>query len=59
MQARRGLRRGRVDRRSGDDRLREPAKASPNCARLYGYRPLLAIYGSQAELTVFTNPNAA
>ncbi|MFF9767246.1 DEAD/DEAH box helicase family protein [Streptomyces sp. NPDC014636] len=42
-----------------DRRLRELAKASPNFGRLYGYQPLLAIYGSQAELTVFTNPNAA
>ncbi|MFH9708421.1 DEAD/DEAH box helicase family protein [Streptomyces luteogriseus] len=44
---------------SVDRRLREQAKASPNFARLYGYQPLLAIYGSQAELTVLTNPNAA
>jgi type I restriction enzyme R subunit len=44
---------------SVDRRLREQAKASPNFGRLYGYQPLLAIYGSQAELTVFTNPNAA
>lgn len=42
-----------------DRRLREQAKASPNFGRLYGYQPLLAIYGSQAELTVLTNPNAA
>jgi type I restriction enzyme R subunit len=42
-----------------DRRLRELAKASPNFGRLYGYQPLLAIYGSQAELTVLTNPNAA
>ncbi|MBK3568119.1 DEAD/DEAH box helicase family protein [Streptomyces sp. MBT62] len=48
-----------MDRHSGDDRLRELAKASPNFGRLYGYQPLLAIYGSQAELTVLTNPNAA
>ncbi|MGW1397256.1 type I restriction endonuclease subunit R [Streptomyces sp. NPDC002405] len=44
---------------SVDRRLRELAKASPNFGRLYGYQPLLAIYGSQAELTVLTNPNAA
>ncbi|MFF4656800.1 type I restriction endonuclease [Streptomyces sp. NPDC001381] len=44
---------------NADDRLRELAKASPNFGRLYGYQPLLAIYGSQAELTVLTNPNAA
>ncbi|MFC7262936.1 type I restriction endonuclease subunit R [Streptomyces lutosisoli] len=48
-----------MDRDSADDRLRELAKASPNFGRLYGYQPLLAIYGSQAELTVLTNPNAA
>ncbi|MGW2296353.1 type I restriction endonuclease subunit R [Streptomyces violaceorubidus] len=42
-----------------DRRLRELAKTSPNFGRLYGHQPLLAIYGSQAELTVFTNPNAA
>ncbi|MFD7464103.1 type I restriction endonuclease subunit R [Streptomyces tendae] len=42
-----------------DRRLRELAKASPNFGRLYGHQPLLAIYGSQAELTVLTNPNAA
>lgn len=34
-------------------------EASPNFGRLYGYQSLLAIYGSQAELTVLTNPNAA
>ncbi|MEV7342629.1 DEAD/DEAH box helicase family protein [Streptomyces sp. NPDC093544] len=48
-----------MDRQSLDDRLRELAKGSPNFGRLYGYQPLLAIYGSQAELTVLTNPNAA
>lgn len=44
---------------TADRRLRELAKASPNFGRLYGHQPLLAIYGSQAELTVFTNPNAS
>ncbi|MFI7409031.1 DEAD/DEAH box helicase family protein [Streptomyces sp. NPDC049627] len=48
-----------MDSGSVDDRLRKLAKASPNFGRLYGYQPLLAIYGSQAELTVLTNPNAA
>ncbi|SOE67133.1 type I restriction enzyme, R subunit [Streptomyces sp. OV198] len=48
-----------MDGHSADDRLRKLAKASPNFGRLYGYQPLLAIYGSQAELTVLTNPNAA
>ncbi|MGN5380053.1 hypothetical protein ACQ4WX_31160 [Streptomyces lasalocidi] len=42
-----------------DRRLRELAKASPNFGRLYRHQPLLAIYGSQAELTVLSNPNAA
>ncbi|MEU2773797.1 DEAD/DEAH box helicase family protein [Streptomyces sp. NPDC007162] len=48
-----------MDGQNIDDRLRQLAKASPNFGRLYSYQPLLAIYGSQAELTVFTNPNAA
>ncbi|MFE9169399.1 DEAD/DEAH box helicase family protein [Streptomyces kebangsaanensis] len=48
-----------MDDDSVDRRLRELAKASPNFGRLYAYQPLLAIYGSQAELTVLTNPNAA
>ncbi|MFF7069270.1 DEAD/DEAH box helicase family protein [Streptomyces pseudovenezuelae] len=48
-----------MDRDSVDDRLRQLAKASPNFGRLYSYQPLLAVYGSQAELTVLTNPNAA
>ncbi|MEU3278023.1 hypothetical protein [Streptomyces antibioticus] len=48
-----------MDGHNADDRLREPAKASPDFGRLYGHQPLLAIYGSQAELTVLTNPNAA
>ncbi|WP_399888358.1 DEAD/DEAH box helicase family protein [Streptomyces sp. BBFR51] len=48
-----------MDDDSVDRRLRELAKASPNFGRLYGYQPLLAIYGSQAELAVLTNPNAA
>ncbi|MFF5154935.1 hypothetical protein ACFY3N_01465 [Streptomyces sp. NPDC000348] len=42
-----------------DRRLREQAKASPDFGRLYGHQPLLALYGSQAELTVSTHPNAA
>ncbi|OIJ98326.1 DEAD/DEAH box helicase family protein [Streptomyces monashensis] len=42
-----------------DRRLRELAKTSPNFGRLYRHQPLLAIYGSQAELTVLSNPNAA
>lgn len=36
-----------------------PAKTSPNFGRLYGYRPLLADFGSQAELTRPGGPNAA
>ncbi|MFE5209885.1 hypothetical protein [Streptomyces sp. NPDC056600] len=40
-------------------RLNELAKSSPNFGMLYRHEPLLALYGSQAELNVFTNPNAA
>ncbi|WML82079.1 hypothetical protein [Streptomyces sp. VNUA74] len=40
-------------------RLHELAKASPNFGMLYRHEPLLALYGSHAELNVFTNPNAA
>ncbi|WP_367044940.1 DEAD/DEAH box helicase family protein [Streptomyces sp. Je 1-332] len=39
--------------------LRRSAKKSPNFGRLYRLQPLLAIYGSEAEQTVFTNPNAS
>lgn len=42
-----------------DRRLRDLAKASPNFGVLYQYQPLLALYGAQAELNVFSNPNAA
>ncbi|MFE9723631.1 DEAD/DEAH box helicase family protein [Streptomyces sp. NPDC005794] len=42
-----------------DDRLRDLAKASPNFGVLYQHQPLLALYGAQAELNVFSNPNAA
>ncbi|MGX1909159.1 DEAD/DEAH box helicase family protein [Streptomyces phaeochromogenes] len=42
-----------------DKRLSDLAKASPNFGVLYQYQPLLALYGAQAELTVFSNPNAA
>ncbi|MET7908790.1 DEAD/DEAH box helicase family protein [Streptomyces avermitilis] len=42
-----------------DQRLRDLAKASPNFGYLDFHQPLLALYGSQAELNVFTNPNAA
>lgn len=42
-----------------DQRLSELAKASPNFGLLDAHQPLLALYGSQAELSVFTNPNAA
>ncbi|MFI5659721.1 DEAD/DEAH box helicase family protein [Streptomyces sp. NPDC051684] len=39
--------------------LRRSARKSPNFGRLYRLQPLLAIYGSEAEQTVFTNPNAS
>lgn len=42
-----------------DKRLSDLAKASPNFGVLHQYQPLLALYGAQAELTVFSNPNAA
>ncbi|MFD9503098.1 DUF4145 domain-containing protein [Streptomyces sp. NPDC060035] len=42
-----------------DDRLRDLAKASPNCGILYRHQPLLALYGALAELNVFSNSNAA
>lgn len=42
-----------------DDWLRDLAKASPNFGVLYQHQPLLALYGAQAELDVFSNPNAA
>ncbi|MFZ3593924.1 DEAD/DEAH box helicase family protein [Streptomyces sp. BH104] len=42
-----------------DKRLSDLAKESPNFGVLHQYQPLLALYGAQAELTVFTNPNAA
>ncbi|MFH8471689.1 DEAD/DEAH box helicase family protein [Streptomyces sp. NPDC018000] len=42
-----------------DDRLRDLAKASPNFGVLHQHQPLLALYGAQAELNVFSNPNAA
>jgi hypothetical protein len=44
-----------VDRDNVDDRLRKVAKASPNFGRLYGYQPLLAIYGSQAQIRKFSH----
>ncbi|MFI7088386.1 DEAD/DEAH box helicase family protein [Streptomyces anulatus] len=42
-----------------DEWLRRLAKASPNFGILYQHQPLLALYGAQAELNVFSNPNAA
>ncbi|WNI24696.1 DEAD/DEAH box helicase family protein [Streptomyces sp. ITFR-16] len=42
-----------------DEWLRCLAKASPNFGILYQHQPLLALYGAQAELNVFSNPNAA
>ncbi|MFC5830033.1 DEAD/DEAH box helicase family protein [Nonomuraea insulae] len=35
------------------------ARSSANFGRLYGYNPLLALYGAQAEAVVFTDSNAA
>ncbi|MFK0193937.1 DEAD/DEAH box helicase family protein [Kitasatospora sp. NPDC090308] len=42
-----------------DERLKKLAKSSPNFGILYPLKPLLALYGAQAEATVFTNPNSA
>ncbi|WP_103510452.1 DEAD/DEAH box helicase family protein [Streptomyces sp. SM13] len=42
-----------------DEWLKRLAKASPNFGVLYQHQPLLALYGAQAELNVFSNPNAA
>ncbi|MEU8668152.1 DEAD/DEAH box helicase family protein [Streptomyces anulatus] len=42
-----------------DEWLRRLAKASPNFGILYQHQPLLALYGAQAELNVFSNSNAA
>ncbi|AUY49232.1 DEAD/DEAH box helicase family protein [Streptomyces sp. CB01881] len=42
-----------------DERLKNLAKSSPNFGILYPLKPLLALYGAQAEATVFTNPNSA
>ncbi|WP_433341347.1 DEAD/DEAH box helicase family protein [Streptomyces sp. CA-253872] len=45
-----------------DDNLRqlhEAAKQSPNFGVLYQHKPLLALYGTEAEFNVFRNPNAA
>ncbi|KAF4410962.1 type I restriction endonuclease subunit R [Streptomyces lycii] len=42
-----------------DDWLWEPAKKSPNFNFLYRLQPLLTLYGTLAEATVFTNPNGS
>ncbi|WP_329088537.1 DEAD/DEAH box helicase family protein [Streptosporangium sp. NBC_01469] len=42
-----------------DIRLADLARSSANFGRLYGYNPLLALYGAQAEAVVFTDSNAA
>lgn len=42
-----------------EQRLVELARSSANFGRLYGYNPLLALYGAQAEAVVFTDANAA
>ncbi|MFD9569664.1 DEAD/DEAH box helicase family protein [Streptomyces sp. NPDC059982] len=41
------------------EQLKAAARKSPNFGRLYAMQPLLAIYGSQAEQSVFTNPNVS
>ncbi|MFE2412778.1 DEAD/DEAH box helicase family protein [Kitasatospora sp. NPDC059408] len=42
-----------------DERLRNLAKSSPNFGILYQLKPLLSLYGAQAEAIVFTNPNSS
>ncbi|MGC5411340.1 hypothetical protein ACPXCX_47870, partial [Streptomyces sp. DT225] len=42
-----------------DERLKNLAKSSPNFGILYPLKPLLSLYGAQAEATVFTNPNSS
>lgn len=42
-----------------DDRLADLARSSANFGRLFGYQPLLAMYGAQAEAVAFTDANAA
>ncbi|MGW6687477.1 DEAD/DEAH box helicase family protein [Streptomyces sp. NPDC054961] len=42
-----------------DERLQKLAKSSPNFGILYPLKPLLSLYGAQAEATVFTNPNSS
>ncbi len=41
------------------EQLKAAARKSPNFGRLYAMQPLLAIYGAQAEQSVFTNPNVS
>lgn len=41
------------------EQLKAAARKSPNFGRLYAMQPLLAIYGSQAEQSVFANPNVS
>ncbi|MEU8961956.1 hypothetical protein AB0C89_09640 [Streptomyces sp. NPDC048491] len=42
-----------------DERLQKLARSSPNFGVLYPLKPLLSLYGAQAEATVFTNPNSS
>ena len=42
-----------------DERLKNLAKSSPNFGILFQLKPLLSLYGAQAEATVFTSPNAS
>lgn len=42
-----------------DKQLKDLAKSSTNFGRLYGYNPLLSIYGAQAEAIVFSDANGA
>ncbi|ONK12035.1 DEAD/DEAH box helicase family protein [Streptomyces sp. MP131-18] len=42
-----------------DERLEDFARQSPNFGMLHRHQPLLSLYGSLAETTVFTNPNSS
>ncbi|WP_433023275.1 DEAD/DEAH box helicase family protein [Kribbella sp. CA-294648] len=42
-----------------DRRLEDLARSSPNFGILFALKPLLSLYGAQAEATVFTNPNSS
>ncbi|WP_327697493.1 hypothetical protein [Streptomyces sp. NBC_00459] len=48
-----------MDGHNADGRLGEPAKASPDFWRLYGYLAVLAVYGAQGGTHALAGLNAA